>query len=40
MILILDTDEWETKLSEVHQNKFIRKYKRRHYVLNNLKYGD
>ncbi|WP_291583106.1 GNAT family N-acetyltransferase [Clostridium sp. UBA6640] len=38
--MILDTDEWETKLSEVHQNKFIRKYKRRHYVLNNLKYRD
>ncbi len=38
--LILDTDEWETKLSEVHQNKFIRKYKRRHYALNNLKYHD
>lgn len=36
----LDTDEWETKLPEIHKDKFIRKYKRRHYVLNNLKYCD
>jgi RimJ/RimL family protein N-acetyltransferase len=37
---IIDTDEWEAKISEVHENKFIRKYKRRHYILSKLKYDD
>jgi hypothetical protein len=37
---VLDTDEWEFKICEFHKNKFIRKYKRRHYVLTNLKYND
>lgn len=37
---VLDTDEWEFKICKFHKNKFIRKYKRRHYVLTNLKYND
>lgn len=37
--LTLDTDEWEPKITEVHKNKFIRKYKRRHYVLHQIKHS-
>jgi len=30
-----DTAGWEEMIPEVHKNRFIRKYTRRHYVLNN-----
>jgi RimJ/RimL family protein N-acetyltransferase len=36
----LDTEQWEARIPEFHKNKFLRKYKRRHYVLKQLKYDD
>ncbi|WBW96679.1 GNAT family N-acetyltransferase [Oceanirhabdus sp. W0125-5] len=34
------SEKWEEKIEEFHKNKFIRKYKRRHYILNKFKYSD
>lgn len=35
-----DSEEWEKHIPEFHQNRFLRKYKRRDYALKELKYSD
>lgn len=35
-----DSEDWEKYIPEFHQNRFIRKYKRRNYLLKELKYKD